>query len=63
MKQSTVHDIDDHGHAVHHRKPRHMAEKIEAWGGRAFMLLGVALLGGLLYAFMQTGSSAPTWMH
>jgi hypothetical protein len=63
MKTSTIHDIDDHGRPVHHHKPRHLAEKMEAWVGRAFMMLGVVLLGGLLYAFMQTGAGVPSWMH
>ncbi len=63
MKQTTVHDIDDHGRPVRHHKPRHLAEKMEAWGGRAFMALGAVLLAGLVYAFMQTGAGAPSWMH
>jgi hypothetical protein len=48
---------------VHHRKPRHLAEKMESWMGRGFVVIGGLLLAGLLVAFMQTGNTTPAWMH
>jgi hypothetical protein len=63
MRSSTVHDIDDRGQPNRHDKPGHLAEQMEAWVGRAFVVLGGTLLGCLLYAFMQTGPGAPSWMN
>jgi hypothetical protein len=62
MKQDVVHGGEG-AHAVSHRKPKHTAEKIETWMGRAFVLLGAVMLAVLVFAFMQTGSGTPSWMH
>jgi hypothetical protein len=48
---------------AHHRKPRHLAEKMEAWVVRGFGLCAAILLAFLLYSFMQTGSGTPSWMR
>lgn len=62
MKQDTLHP-QDHKLAVHHRKPRHIAEKLESYLGVGIAVVGLVLLGFLLVGFMQTGTGAPSWMR
>ena len=44
-------------------KPRHLAEKMEAWVVRGFGVCAAVLLAFLLYSFMQTGTGVPSWMR
>ena len=48
---------------VKRHKPRHLAEKMEAWVVRGFGLAAAVLLAFLLYSFMQTGTGTPSWMQ
>ncbi len=62
MKQDVLHD-GDHKQAVSHKKPRHLAEKLESYVGVGIVVVGAVLLAVLLFAFTQTGSATPAWMH
>ena len=48
---------------VKRHKPRHLAEKMEAWVVRGIGLGAAVLLAFLLYSFMQTGTDVPSWMR
>ncbi len=62
MKQDVLHPQDQKPE-VHHRRPRHIAEKLESYLGIGIAVVGLVLLGLLLVGFMQTGSGAPSWMR
>ncbi len=63
MKQDLTHDGDHHDD-VRHRKPRHIAEKLESYMGIGVMIVGAGLLAILVFAFMQTGSGeVPAYMR
>ena len=62
MKNDVLHG-DDHKVAVHHRKPSHIAEKLESYLGIAIVVVGVVLLGFLIFGFAQTGTQTPPWMR
>jgi hypothetical protein len=61
MKQELLHE-GDREPEVHHRKPRHLAERIERYLGVA-MVVAVALLAGFLFYGLTKGSATPSWMH
>ena len=46
----------------HHRKPKHMAEKLESYVGIFMVAVAVILLALLLYGVTQTGTTTPNWM-
>jgi hypothetical protein len=50
-------------HEVHHRRPKHLAERMESFVGIGIVIAGAVLLAVLLYAFMQTGTGTPPWMR
>jgi len=52
----------DHSHEVHHHKQRHIAEKLESYVVVAMAIFGAILLVAMIYYFMQTGTSTPSWM-
>jgi hypothetical protein len=62
MKDAAV-PGEGHDVKVKHRKPRHLAEKMESWVVRAIGLCAAVLLAFLLYSFMQTGTGTPSWMQ
>jgi hypothetical protein len=62
MKNAAV-PGDGHDDKVKHRKPRHLAEKMESWVVRGIGLCAAVLLAFLLYSFMQTGTGTPSWMQ
>jgi hypothetical protein len=62
MKNDVLHG-DDHKVAVHHRKPNHIAEKLEGYLGIAIVVVGVVLLGFLIFGLAQTGTQTPPWMR
>lgn len=49
--------------AVHHHKPRHIAEKLESYVVVAMAIFGAILLVAMIYYFMQTGTATPSWMR
>jgi hypothetical protein len=52
----------EHPPEVHHHKQRHIAEKLESYVVMAMAIVGAILLVALIYYFMQTGTSTPSWM-
>ncbi len=62
MKDNIAGQAGD-GHEVVHHKPRHMAERMEGWVGKGFVVIGALLLAGLIYAFMHTGADVPSYMR
>ena len=52
-----------HEPEVHHHKNRHLAERFEGYIGIAMVAAIVVLGAVLIYGIMNTGASAPTWMH
>ena len=62
MKQSVVHQGDVKTEVRHH-KPKHLAEKLERFVGLGMGAVAAVLLVGMLFAFMQSGSAPPAWMH
>ena len=46
-----------------HRKPRHLAEKLERYVGVGIVVLAAVLLVLMLFVFPQTGSGVPSYMH
>ena len=62
MKQDVIHD-GEHKAEVRHRKPTHIAEKLESYMGVGIVIVAAILLAILLFAFMQTGSGTPSWMR
>ena len=53
----------DHAAEAHHRKPKHLAEKLESYVGMATVGIGGILFVLVLYAITQTGTATPSWMH
>lgn len=51
-----------HGGA-HHHKNRHVAENVEKMIGFVMVAAIVVLAIGLVWGFMQTGNSTPSWMR
>ena len=47
---------------VHHRKPKHMAEKLESYVGIIMVVVAAVLFVLVLYAITQTGTGTPSWM-
>lgn len=62
MEPETLKD-NDNKHAVHHHKPRHIAERLEKYVGVGIVAAAAVILIVLLYSFMQTGSATPSWMQ
>jgi hypothetical protein len=62
MKQDVLHSGNEH-HEVHHRRPGHIAEKLESYVGVGIVAVAAVLLAILLFAFMQTGSGVPSYMQ
>ena len=61
MKQDVLHD-GDRNNVTHHKKPRHIAEKLEGYLGIGIVVVGLVLLAFLMVGFMQTGADTPPWM-
>jgi hypothetical protein len=61
MDPDTAQD-GEHPPEVHHHKQRHIAEKLESYVVMAMAIVGAILLVALIYYFMQTGTSTPSWM-
>lgn len=59
------HTLEDGAPAVevHHRKPKHLAEKLESYVGMITVAVGGVLFVLVLYAITQTGNATPSWMH
>ena len=47
----------------HHSKPRHLAERYEAWVGFVMVAVIVVLAVGLVFGVMPTGNADPSWMR
>ncbi|HEY5206350.1 MAG TPA: hypothetical protein VIJ63_17380 [Roseiarcus sp.] len=62
MEPETIHETSD-APEVHHHKPRHIAEKLESYVVIAMGVVGAVLLVVLIYFFLQTGTSTPSWMR
>ena len=61
MKQDVLRDGDVRA-AVHHRKPRHIAEKLEGYVGVGIVVVAAVLLVLMLFVFPQTGSGVPSYI-
>jgi hypothetical protein len=62
MKEEVRHE-GDHEPLVHHRRPRHLAEKFEGYIGMAMVAALVVLGIILVYGLMKTGTTTPSWMR
>ena len=47
---------------VHHRKPSHLAEKLEGYVGAGIVVVAAVLLVLMLVVFPQTGSGIPSYI-
>ena len=61
MKQDVIRNGDARVE-IHHRKPRHLAEKLEGYVGVGIVVVAAVLLVLMLFVFPQTGSGVPSYM-
>lgn len=51
------------GSVNHHRKDRHIAEKVERLIGVAMVIAIAVLAVGFIYGIANTGTGTPSWMQ
>ena len=61
MKQDVMRDGDTRA-GGHHRKPAHLAEKLEGYVGVGIVVVAAVLLVLMLFVFPQTGSGVPSYI-